>query len=114
MLELLGTGQSWAALSGLERLVPAGTVPGAPGFAQAWRRHEEAIAARVRAFVDTRPQNLLWGSDWPHVGVRLPAPDSGEVRARLDRWVPDAAIRQQILVDNPVNRYAFASEEWQR
>lgn len=110
MLDLLAQDQIWVALSGSERLLPAGTQldPGSPGFADTWRRHEAAITARVRAFVETRPGNLVWGSDWPHVGLRLPHPDSAEVRARLDQWTPDAAVRQQILVDNPVRRYGFA------
>ncbi|WP_100501602.1 amidohydrolase family protein [Geodermatophilus chilensis] len=107
VLELLAEGQVWVALSGLERLLPAGSDPADPGFPEVWRRHEESIAERVRAFVETRPENLLWGSDWPHVGVRLPLPDGGTVRARLDRWVPDPALRQMVLVDNPVSRYAF-------
>ncbi|WP_219414217.1 amidohydrolase family protein [Pseudonocardia nigra] len=109
MLELLAEDQVWVTLSGVERLLPAGVEPdaGSPGFGEAWRRHEDAIAARVRAFVDVRPENLLWGSDWPHVGVRLPVPASGEVRARLDRWIPDPAVRRRILVDNPVRRYGF-------
>lgn len=107
VLELLAEDQVWVALSGLERLLPAGTDPADPGFPRAWRRHEEAIAERVRAFVETRPRNLLWGSDWPHVGVGLPVPDGGTVRARLDRWVPDPAVWRTILVDNPVHRYDF-------
>ncbi len=105
VLELLAEDQVWVTLSGSERLLPAGT----DLDAGTWRRHEEAITARVRAFVETRPGNLLWGSDWPHVGLALPHPDGAEVRARLDHWVPDVAVRRQILVDNPERRYGFAA-----
>ena len=109
VLELLAEGSVWVTLSGLDRLLPpdAGTDPGAPGFSARWAEHEEAIAARVAALVATAPQHLLWGSDWPHVGLQLPHPDSGAVRARLDSWVPDRAVRQQVLLDNPQRRYGF-------
>jgi 2-pyrone-4,6-dicarboxylate lactonase len=109
MLELLADDQIWVTLSGVERLLPAGADPAAADFADTWARHVEAIDVRVRAFAETRPQNLRWGSDWPHVGLRLPAPKAGEARSRLDRWVADPGARQQILVDNAVRRYGFAA-----
>jgi predicted TIM-barrel fold metal-dependent hydrolase len=110
LLDLLAEGAVWVTLSGLERLLPAGACPDPadPAFPATWARHERAITERVRALTDAGPDNLLWGSDWPHVGLRLPAPDAAEVRARLDRWVPDADVRRRILVDNPVRRYGFA------
>jgi predicted TIM-barrel fold metal-dependent hydrolase len=111
VLELLADDQVWVTLSGMDRLTPPGmgTDPDAPGFEEAWHRHDVAVTARVRALVETRPENLLWGSDWPHVGLRLPPPGSAELRARLDRWVPEAGVRQRVLVDNPVRRYDFAA-----
>ena len=111
VLELLDEDRVWVTMSGVERLLPAGADPTAPDFADTWRRHVEAIDARARALVETRPQNLLWGSDWPHVGLTLPAPDSTEARSRLDRWVADPVVRRQILVDNAVRRYGFAAGE---
>lgn len=111
MLELLAEDQIWVTMSGVERLLPQGTDPAAPDFVDTWRRHLEAIDERVRALVAVRPQNLLWGSDWPHVGLRVPAPDGAEARARLDRWVPDPGLRRQILVDNAVRRYGFSAWE---
>jgi len=105
MLSLLEEGHAWVALSGLERLLPSGSEPGGVGFARAWERHEASIAARVSACVEAGADRLVWGTDWPHVGVRLPLPSGQEVRARLDRWVPDEATRRRILVDNPGRRY---------
>lgn len=107
LLELLADGEIWVTLSGLDRLVPGAPSADEPGFAEKWRRHEDAVAQRVRAFAEARPQHLLWGSDWPHVGLRLPAPDSARVRARLDDWIPDAELRRRILVDNAAERYGF-------
>jgi predicted TIM-barrel fold metal-dependent hydrolase len=46
--------------------------------------------------VETRPDRLLWGSDWPHLpnGQR----DTGELLNELAHWAPDEADRRRILV----------------
>lgn len=113
MVQLLREGHIWVALSGLDRLLPArvGTDPAAPGFQAAWAAHEETITERVQALVQACPSQLIWGSDWPHVGLKLPHPDGPSVRARLDRWVPDPQVRRQILVDNAVRRYDFPAPQ---
>ena len=50
------------------------------------------------ALVATRPDRLLWGSDWPHLpdGQR----DTGELLNLLADWAPDPADRAKILVDS--------------
>jgi predicted TIM-barrel fold metal-dependent hydrolase len=73
-----------------------------------WERHNEATAVRVRACVEAGADQLIWGTDWPHVGVKLPLPSGQEIRERLDRWVPEETTRSRILVDNPRRRYDFA------
>lgn len=107
MLDLLAEDEIWVTLSGVERLLPAGADPATRDFPDVWRRHVDALDTRVQALVATRPQNLLWGSDWPHVGLRLPAPGTSEILSRLDRWLSDPGVRRQVLVDNPARRYGF-------
>ncbi|NEA32862.1 amidohydrolase family protein [Streptomyces sp. SID13031] len=50
------------------------------------------------ALVQTRPDRLLWGSDWPHLpdGQR----DTGELLNLLAAWAPAAEDRKKILVDS--------------
>jgi len=50
------------------------------------------------------PQRLLWGSDWPHTQFErsLAYPTA---RRLLDDWIPDAAERQLVLVDNPARLF---------
>ncbi|WP_405059437.1 amidohydrolase family protein [Kribbella sp. NBC_01505] len=50
------------------------------------------------ALVTTRPDRLLWGSDWPHLpnGQR----DTGELLNLLPTWAPTPETRHQILVDS--------------
>jgi 2-pyrone-4,6-dicarboxylate lactonase len=58
-----------------------------------------SVAPLGRALVSTRPDRLIWGSDWPHLpdGQR----DTGEIVNLLVDWAPDEADRQQILVTTP-------------
>lgn len=45
-------------------------------------------------------QCLVWGSDWPF--LRAPARmDYAPLLALLERWIPDAGERRQVLVDTP-------------
>lgn len=59
------------------------------------------------ALVAANPQRLLWGSDWPFVRMGEQSPDAGQLLDLLHDWVPDAATRNTILVDNPAALYGF-------
>jgi len=73
---------------------------------------QDAPYEDVRPFHDTlvaaNSDQLLWGSDWPFLGMtgdRLPT-----VAGLLDllhSWVPDAGVRAQILIHNPARLYGF-------
>jgi predicted TIM-barrel fold metal-dependent hydrolase len=77
------------------------------------------VAPLARALVSANPERILWGSDWPHpdsgqAAGRKPtdvAPllqiDDGRLLNQFAVWVPDAATRRQILVENPRKLYAF-------
>ena len=63
---------------------------------------------------------ILWGSNWPHPNAKPPAGgtamdltplfavDDGRVINQLGVWAENPAMRQKILVDNPVKLYGFA------
>jgi 2-pyrone-4,6-dicarboxylate lactonase len=94
MLRLLGEGRAWTKLSGAYRISQAG----APfhdtlDFAQ-------ALAAAA-------PERCVWGSDWPHVSVEGPMFNTGALLDLLPLWVPEEAVRNRILVDNPARLYGF-------
>ncbi len=77
------------------------------------------VAPLARALVAANPQRILWGTNWPHPGStpvagRKPtdlAPsmptDDGKVLNLLPTWVPDAATRRLILVENPARLYGW-------
>jgi D-galactarolactone isomerase len=61
----------------------------------------------ARAFVQTVPERLLWGTDWPHPTQRETKPDDGLLLDLLADWAPDDAKRRRILVDNPAELFGF-------
>jgi D-galactarolactone isomerase len=98
---LLLEGRAWVKLSGAY----LSTDEGPP-------THGDTHAV-ARAWVDAAPDRLVWGSDWPHPAAeahpRFPhVPDDAQLLDLLAAWVPDAAQRDRILVDNPARLYGFA------
>jgi 2-pyrone-4,6-dicarboxylate lactonase len=55
--------------------------------------------------VDVASSQLLWGSDWPFIGMGDAMPDVAQLLARLREWSGDDVIHR-ILVDNPQALYA--------
>jgi predicted TIM-barrel fold metal-dependent hydrolase len=90
LLDLMRRENYWVKLSGIDRL-------SADGFPY------DDVAPFVRELCHRAPDRLLWGSDWPHTGIfdaRL-MPDDGMLLDSFARFVPDDALRHQILVDSP-------------
>ncbi len=76
------------------------------------------VAPIAKALVAANPRQILWGSDWPHPGTPVPGRsnaeitpffkiDDGQILNLLPTWVPDAAVRKTILVENPAKLYGF-------
>lgn len=83
----------WVKLSGIYRLSES-----PPDYADT-----DALA---HSLLEVAPKQMLWGSDWPHVALKLP-PDTGSLLDRLAVWAPCEQLRQRILVDNPATLYDF-------
>jgi predicted TIM-barrel fold metal-dependent hydrolase len=84
----------WSKVSGTYRLGAT-----APDYIEAKPFHD--------ALVSANPQNLVWGSDWPHPRPEGPVPDAKKLLDLFLDWTPQAALRQAILVDNPARLYDF-------
>ena len=61
----------------------------------------------VRELLKTRPDRIVWASDWPHAFVKGKMPNTTDLLDMLLEWVPDEAARRRILVDNPAALYGF-------
>jgi predicted TIM-barrel fold metal-dependent hydrolase len=93
-LDLLrhGDGRCWVKLTGVYRM---STVP---GFTDA--------AAHARALIETAPDRIIWGSDYPHLSFADKV-GSVELFNLLGKWAPDEATRRRILVENPQRLFGF-------
>jgi predicted TIM-barrel fold metal-dependent hydrolase len=64
-----------------------------------------------RALVETRPDRLIWASDWPHTQYKNPyamgepPPDVRHLVDLLHAYMRDEADLRQILVTNPLSLY---------
>lgn len=100
LLRMVGDGKAWVKLSGSYRLGPAGP------------ETDSAVTDLAAALIRANPNNLVWGSDWPHPAIpEQRMPNDGALLDLLARWIPDQALRGQILVDNPARLYGFSDDD---
>ena len=62
------------------------------------------VAALLEAFTVRR---CVWGSDWPFLRLARRM-DYGPVMAYLERWIPDAHERREVLWNTPARLFGFA------
>jgi len=98
-LRLFERGRCWVKLTGPYRISSAPDLP------------YPDVAPLAQRLATVNPDRLLWGSDWPHVMMKKPMPNDGDLSDLIADWLPDAALRRQVLVDNPAELYGFAEIE---
>jgi 2-pyrone-4,6-dicarboxylate lactonase len=94
LLRALKSGRAWSKLSAPYRTSRA-PIPYAD------------ITPFARALVAAAPDQLVFGTDWPHVMMEGEMPNTGTLVEQLAAWAPDEAARHKILVDNPARLYRF-------
>ena len=94
LLELLRRDERhcWVKLTGVYRMSVAA------GFAD--------VAPMARALIETAPDRVVWGSDYPHLSFADKV-GSIELWNLLGKWAPDEATRRRLLVDNPQRLFGF-------
>ena len=70
--------------------------------------HYSDMVPVAQALVDARVERVLWGTNWPHGGVRVPIPNDADLLDFLVAAVPDEKIRKLILSDNPAKLYGWS------
>jgi 2-pyrone-4,6-dicarboxylate lactonase len=90
----------WSKVSCPERLSVSGP-PALDGETAAYRD----VVPFARRIVETFPDRVLWGTDWPHPNLKDHMPDDG----LLVDWIPhiatSAEAQRELLVDNPMRLY---------
>jgi predicted TIM-barrel fold metal-dependent hydrolase len=95
LLRLMKAGHAWVKLTGPSRITTAGGLPYAD------------VVPYAHALIDANPERVIWGTDWPHVIIRTPMPNDGDLADLLSDWIPEARMREQVLVGNPATLYRF-------
>jgi predicted TIM-barrel fold metal-dependent hydrolase len=91
LLELMKNPLAWVKVSGAERVSSKG-----PPF-------EDAVPF-ARTLIEHFPDQVLWGTDWPHPNVKW-MPNDGELVNLFARFTEDDTLRRKVLVDNPARLY---------
>ena len=90
----------WSKVSGPERL----SISGPKGVTGADEPYRDFVPF-ARRIVETFPDRVLWGTDWPHPNLKDHMPDDGLLVDLLERVAPTPELRQRLLVDNPMRLY---------
>ncbi len=83
----------WSKVTCPERLTQAGP----PGY--------DDVVPFARKLVNTFPDRVLWGTDWPHPNLKSHMPDDGALVDLIPRIATTAELQQKLLVDNPMRLY---------
>ena len=59
----------------------------------------------ARRIVETFPDRVLWGTDWPHPNLKDHMPDDGLLVDFIPHIAPTAELKRKLLVDNPMRLY---------
>ncbi len=59
----------------------------------------------AKTLVETFPDRVLWGTDWPHPNMKSHVPDEGVLVDVIPKIATTPALQQALLVDNPMRLY---------
>ena len=82
----------WSKVNGEERI----TVQGPP--------YDDVIPFS-RLLVETFPDRVLWGTDWPHPNMKSHMPDDGMLVDSIPKFAKTPELQKKLLVDNPMRLY---------
>jgi 2-pyrone-4,6-dicarboxylate lactonase len=59
----------------------------------------------AKRIVDTFPDRVIWGTDWPHPNLKKHMPDDGLLVDFIPRIATTPELQRRLLVDNPMRLY---------
>ncbi len=90
----------WSKVTCPERLSEGGP-PALNGERNAYRD----VLPFARRIVETFPDRVLWGTDWPHPNLKDHMPDDGLLVDFIPHIATTAELQRKLLVDNPTRLY---------
>jgi 2-pyrone-4,6-dicarboxylate lactonase len=83
----------WAKVSGAERL----SKQGPPLY--------DDVVPFARHVVETFPDRVITGTDWPHPNMKSHMPDDGHLVDYMAKIATTKELQRKLLVDNPMRLY---------
>ena len=90
----------WSKVSCPERLSVTG-----PKALKGEQNAYQDVIPFARRIVETFPDRVLWGTDWPHPNLKDHMPDDGLLVDFIPHIASTAALQQKLLVTNPMRLY---------
>jgi 2-pyrone-4,6-dicarboxylate lactonase len=90
----------WSKVSCPERL----SVAGPPALNGETNPYADVIPF-AKKMVETFPDRVLWGTDWPHPNLKGHMPDDGLLVDFIPHIATTKELQQKLLVDNPTRLY---------
>jgi 2-pyrone-4,6-dicarboxylate lactonase len=90
----------WSKVSCPERLSVSGP-PALNGERNAYRD----VVPFARKVVESFPDRVLWGTDWPHPNLKNHMPDDGLLVDYIPHIATTPELQRKLLVDNPNRLY---------
>jgi len=90
----------WSKVSCPERLSVSG-----PRALDGERDAYRDVVPFARRLVETFPDRVLWGTDWPHPNLKDHMPDDGLLVDFIPHIAVNAELQRRLLVDNPMRLY---------
>ena len=90
----------WSKVSCPERLSVSG-----PSALQGERHAYRDVIPFARKVVESFPDRVLWGTDWPHPNLKHHMPDDGLLVDFIPHVATTPELQRKLLVDNPMRLY---------
>jgi 2-pyrone-4,6-dicarboxylate lactonase len=90
----------WSKVSCPERLSASG-----PPALDEERNAYRDVVPFARKVVETFPDRVLWGTDWPHPNLKDHMPDDGLLVDFIPHIAVTPELQRKLLVDNPTRLY---------
>lgn len=97
LLEFAKRDNCWVKVCGAERISAMG-----PPFTDA--------IPFAQKLIETAPDRVLWGTDWPHPNIKEHMPNDGDLVDLIPLMTESAELQQKLLVDNPQRLYGFTNQ----
>jgi len=102
LLSMVRDGKAWVKFTGQYRISQHAFNPSQPLYPD--------VLPFVEALIAANSEQLLWGTDWPHVMVKGRMPIDADLLNLCGDWVQSVVLREQIWVTNPRRLYGFEEE----